>query len=83
MTGRDEGLTRTELLRLKFGILEKYQAPNPGSTSIGDAEPPFCDFCGKAQNEVDGMVGNGTGCLHMCSECVMKAHQILFGVSSN
>lgn len=69
---------RTELVRLKFGILEKYASADPDSASVGDAQAPFCDFCGRARNEVGGMVGNGTGYLHMCDECVRSAYAMLF-----
>jgi hypothetical protein len=83
MAGKDDEHLRTELIRLKFGIFEKYEAPDPDSRSIRDARAPFCDFCGKALNEVQGMVEGRGGHLHMCNECVLVAHQILFDASSD
>jgi len=83
MAGKDDERLRTELLRLKFGILEKYEDPEPDSKNIRDLQAPFCDFCAKARNEVQGMVEGRGGHLHMCNECVLVAHSILFVAPSN
>jgi hypothetical protein len=82
MSDKEDPNVRMELLSLRHAILKKYQAPHPDSSSLGDDPSPFCSFCGKARNQVGGMVGSGLR-VYICNECVTIAHDILFGPRSD
>ena len=77
MAREDDPRLRLDILILKEEVLKKYETADSASSRLNDV-PPFCNFCGKARNEVEGMVRGYNA--YMCNECVAKAHEI-FSVS--